>query len=244
MRMLSKEGPAVEVLDLNNDGLDDIIIGGSKGQNSTIYFQQSDGKFKSLEIDDINNEVTALHVFDANDDGFLDIYFGYGGNHLSSNSPVFNDQLFLQTKSGVFENVKDGIPETGYNTSVVLSFDYDEDGDLDLFVGSRSVPQEYGQSSKSFLFENDGKGNFKDMTIRRAKDLDGLGMITDAKIVDIDQNGRKNLIIAGEWMGVEIFEIAGKQLQKVENNPLVELRGWWNTIETADFNKDGLLIWY
>lgn len=240
MRMLSKEGPAFEVVDLNDDGLDDVIMGGAKGQNSSIYFQQSSGGFKVKGLNDKENEVTAIHAFDANGDGLLDLYFGYGGNHQSVGNPVFNDQLFLQTKSGAYEKSNGGIPESGYNTSVVLSFDYDNDGDLDLFVGSRSVPQEYGQSPKSFLFENDGKGNFKDMTIRRAKELDGLGMITGAKLADIDQNGNQNLIIVGEWMGVEIFEIAGKQLTRLENNPLQDLKGWWNTIEVVDLNDDGL----
>ncbi|MGM0580389.1 MAG: VCBS repeat-containing protein [Bacteroidota bacterium] len=240
MKMLSKEGPATEVVDLNNDGLEDVIIGGAVGQASTIYLQLSNGQFKAKEINDLDNEVTAIHAFDANDDGLMDIYFGYGGNHKPSGQAIFNDKLFTQTSSGNFEEHKNAIPETGFNTAVALSFDYDEDGDLDLFVGSRSVPQEYGQSPKSFLFENDGKGNFKDMTIRRAKELDGLGMITDAKIADIDQNGNQNLIISGEWMGIEIFEIAGKQLKRQEDNPLQDLKGWWNTVETADFNNDGL----
>ncbi|WP_296621715.1 VCBS repeat-containing protein [Marivirga sp.] len=240
MRMLSKEGPAIEVVDLNNDGLEDIIIGGALGQASSVYYQQSNGQFKSVEIDDVNNEVSTILAFDANNDDLIDIYFGYGGNHTSVNSVVFNDQLYLQTASGAFEQQPNAIPETGYNTSVALSFDYDEDGDMDLFIGSRSVPQEYGESPKSFLFENDGNGNFKDMTVRRAKDLDGLGMITDAKISDIDQNGNQNLIIVGEWMGIEIFEIAGKQLKKMEGNPLQDLKGWWNTIDIADLNDDGL----
>jgi hypothetical protein len=240
MRMLSKEGPAIEVVDLNNDGLEDIIFGGALGQASSIYYQESNGQFRSVELTDQNYEVTAIHSFDANDDELLDIYFGYGGNHTAVNSEVFNDQLYLQTASGAFKQKANAIPETGFNTSVALSFDYDDDGDLDLFIGSRSVPQEYGDSPKSFLFENGGKGIFKDMTIRRAKDLDGLGMITDAEIIDIDQNGNQNLIIVGEWMGIEIFEIAGKQLKRMEKNPLEELKGWWNAIEIADLNNDGL----
>ncbi|WP_375581367.1 VCBS repeat-containing protein [Marivirga tractuosa] len=240
MRMLSKEGPVVEVIDLNNDGLEDVIIAGAVGQASSIYFQRSNGEFKSIQFDDVDKEVTAIHAFDANEDDLLDIYFGYGGNHKAQATPVFNDKLFLQTASGNFEIQENAIPETGFNTSVVLSFDYDEDGDMDLFVGSRSVPQEYGESPKSFLLENDGNGNFKDMTVRRAKELDGLGMITDAKIVDIDQNGNQNLIISGEWMGVEIFEIAGKQLKRLEDNPLKNSKGWWNAVEIADLNNDGL----
>ncbi|SMG09549.1 Repeat domain-containing protein [Marivirga sericea] len=240
MRMLSKEGPANAVVDLNKDGLDDLVIGGAIGQTSSIYYQQANGNYISTGIDDLDYEVTAIHAFDADADGLVDIYFGYGGNHKSAGNVVFNDQLFIQSTNGKFEKKSNGIPETGFNTSVALSFDYDEDGDLDLFVGSRSVPQEYGQSPKSFLFENDGSGTFKDMTVRRAKELEGIGMVTDAKLIDINQNGNQNLILSGEWMGIEIFEISGKQLVRIEENSLKNLKGWWNTVETADFNNDGL----
>lgn len=239
MRMLSKEGPAIEVVDLNIDGLDDVIIGGAIGQTTTVNYQQINGQFKSIEINDLEYEVTAIHAFDANGDGLLDIYFGYGGNHKAQANGGFHDKLFIQNTSSNFELQPNAIHETGFNTAVALSFDYDEDGDLDLFVGSRSVPQEYGISPKSFLLENDGAGNFKDMTIRRAKELDGLGMITDAKITDIDKNGNQNLILSGEWMGIEIFEIAGKQLRRLDN-PLQKFRGWWNALEIGDLNNDGL----
>jgi len=238
MRMLSKEGPAMEVIDINKDGLDDVIIGGAKGQPNNLYLQGMNRSFSLRPVGTAPHEVTAIKCFDANNDGFLDIYFGHGGNHEKP-SETFQDELWIQSASGEFNLAKKALPTMPFNTSIVLCFDYDNDNDLDLFVGSRSTPMNYGVVPKSYLLQNDGRGNFEDITVRRAPVLAEIGMVSDAKMADLDADGINELIIVGEWMGIEILENADKQLKRRNNPALSNLKGWWNTLEIRDLNSDG-----
>ncbi|MBK6266390.1 VCBS repeat-containing protein [Marivirga sp. S37H4] len=239
IKMLSREGQVHAIGDLNNDGLEDIVLGGASGQPTQLYFQDESGNFKQVKIPETDKfEDTAIHIFDANGDGLPDIFIGSGGNHAKKDDPLFFDRLYINKGNQVFETKPNPFGENGLNTAVALSLDYDNDGDLDLFIGSRSIPQNYGSSPSSFLFENDGKGNFTDMTLRRARGLDGLGMVTDAVLADITGNSSDELIIVGEWMGVSVFEIKDKQIKQLTNE-LSELKGWWSSVEVADINNDG-----
>ncbi|GAA5037043.1 hypothetical protein GCM10011506_32990 [Marivirga lumbricoides] len=240
IKMLSREGQIHEVVDLNSDGLEDIILGGAKGQTTSLYFQKSDGNFDMRVLEGSDRyEDTAIHTFDANGDGLKDIFVGSGGNHATAGDKDFVDRLYINQSNKTFEVSSNALGENTFNTSVALSFDYDEDGDLDLFIGSRSIPQNYGSNPKAFLFENDGKGNFTDMTLRRARELDDLGMITDAVLVNLVGDEKQELVIIGEWMGIEIFAIEGKQLKRLETG-LSGKKGWWNVVEARDLNHDGL----
>ncbi len=239
IKMLSKEGQVHAVADLTNNGREDIVLGGALGQPTYVYLQQPSGNFTELILPGSEDyEDTAIHIFDANGDGLPDLFIGSGGNHAPENDASFKDRLYINQEKGLFEESSNPFGEVGLNTSVALSFDYDNDGDLDLFIGSRSIPQNYGSSPSSFLFENDGAGNFTDMTLRRARDLEAIGMVTDAKLGDVAGDENPELIIVGEWMGVQVLEIKGKQLKKIETE-LSNYKGWWNTVELADLNSDG-----
>src|SRR5690606_23370031 len=92
-----------------------------------------------------------------------------------------------------------------HNTSTVIATDIDKDGDLDLFIGERSVPGQYGVPCSGFILRNDGKGVFEDVTGVLALELCNIGMITDAGFIDLDGDGYEELIVTGEFMGIEIF---------------------------------------
>ena len=237
--MLSKEGPTISIGDINNDQLEDIFIGGAKDQNSTFYIQRSNGQFESskIKMQEVDFEDTASTLFDADGDGDLDLYVGSGGNEERNNSALLVDRLYIND-NGNFKRKSGAIPSFYYNTSIVSAADFDSDGDLDLFVGSRSVPGTYGIDPENFLLENDGSGNFKDVTESKAFDIKKIGMITDAEWKDITGDGKIDLIVVGEWMAPIIFENSGRRLRKLKTN-LEGQTGLWNALKVTDLDLDG-----
>ncbi|MBC9795179.1 VCBS repeat-containing protein [Sinomicrobium weinanense] len=240
-KMLSREGPAVAVADIDGDGNEDIFTGSAKGQPGNIYLQKSNNRFvkttqAALE-DDARFEDTAATFFDADGDGYPDLLVGSGGNETTGPKSYMN-RLYINDGNGNFEKSAGEVPSTSHNTSVIVSCDFDSDGDTDIFVGSRSVPGIYGIAPDHLLLENDGNGNFKDVTESRAFDLKELGMITDARWADMDGDGIKDLVIVGDWMAPTVLKNDGKRLQRIATS-LDELTGWWNTLEVADLNNDG-----
>ena len=243
-RMLSIEGPAAATADVNSDGLDDIFIGGAKDQPGQLLLQRADGTFAPsnagvFEPDAVSEDVGAL-FFDANGDKFPDLYVVSGGTEYSELAPALQDRLYLNDGHGVFHKATDALPMESNSGSRVVAVDYDGDGDLDLFVGSRSVPWRYGIDPVSMLLRNDGKGHFTDVTAQLAPDLAKVGMVTDAVWQDIDGDGRPDLIVVGEWMAITVFHNAGGgRLVKSSVRGLEHSNGWWNRIVAGDFNGDG-----
>ncbi|MDP3313709.1 FG-GAP-like repeat-containing protein [Lutibacter sp.] len=240
--MLSKEGPSVAVGDINGDGLEDLFIGGAKQQSASIYMQNKVGKFvilknKQLEIDSYFED-TAAAFFDADGDGDLDLYVGSGGNEVNSGVNKFKDRLYINDGKGNFLPSTFNLPTGSYNTSVIAPCDFDKDGDVDLFVGNRSLPGVYGLNPPQYLLQNNGKGDFKDITDASAYKIKNIGMVTDAKWHDFTGNGFKDLVLAGDWMSPSIFKNDGTSLSVFKSN-LDQISGAFNCIEVADLDNDG-----
>jgi len=241
-QMLSREGPAMDVDDINNDGLDDVFIGGATNYGGQIYLQSARGKMiiQANECFEKDNkfEDTSSRFLDADGDGDQDLYVGSGGNDKEDDSRLLRDRLYINNGKGAFEKADAAIPDFRYNTSVVAPYDFDEDGDMDLFVGSLSVSRIYGINPRHYLLENDGGGKFKDITEARAYQFRNMGMVTDAVWEDMDKDGLKDLVVVGQWMAPVIFQNSGRRLSPVESS-LDTLTGWWNAVSVSDLDNDG-----
>ncbi|WP_349522850.1 VCBS repeat-containing protein [Muricauda sp. NFXS6] len=236
----SNEGPSISVADINNDGLDDIFISGGKKQASKLYLQDDEGKFKEHQTDifeeDAINEDTD-HVFaDIDNDGDLDLIVVSGGNEFTNGKPL--QPRLYHNNNGTFLKEKT-LAQVEINASKIDAMDFDNDGDLDLFIASNAVPTQFGEKPKQFLLENDGTGNFKEVTPSFAPELQDVGNIKDFVWKDIDGNGFPDLIVAGHWTPVTIFMNNGEQLSSQKDNGLDNTNGWWNSIELADLDNDG-----
>lgn len=243
--MVSAEGGQLSVGDLNGDQLPDLVFPAPKGQALELYVQNRSGTFDPLPQDvfqeDKSSRMTSSLLFDADNDGDLDLYACNGGNEFPSSSSSLIDHLYFNTGNGQFVRSSQILPTKYYeNTSCVAPADIDQDGDLDLFVGIRAQPFQYGLPCNGYLLENDGKGNFTNRTELLAPDLLEIGMITDAVWIDTDQDGDLDLILSGEWMPLTQFRNDNGRLVKIQApDGLNEAFGLWNCIETADLDQDG-----
>ena len=238
--MTSQEGPRTAVADVNGDGHKDIYIGGATKQAGQLYLY--DGKkYTRQPVKEFETfavfEDTAVTFFDADGDGDQDLFVGSGGNHKEFKNPQMQDRLFINDGKGGFKFSHNAFPPNGMNTSVAVAHDYDKDGDQDLFVGSRSVPGEYGLAPLNYMYENNGNGQFKDAAIKTPA-LSKVGMVTDAKWINISGGAEKELVLVGEWMSPKIFSYDGQSFNTMTSN-LSDYEGWWYTAEANDIDKDG-----
>lgn len=240
--MLSREGPKAATGDVNNDGLADVFIGGTQEHPGQLYIQNNSGGFEKKEekifqqFSDFEDE--AVLFFDADKDGDLDLFIGPGGNNNPPNSRQTQNRLFKNDGKGNFSLDAAAFPNNGMNIGVAAAYDFDHDGDLDLFVGGRSSPRDYGVSPSSYIFINDGKGHFTDIAKTKNPDIANIGMVTGAVWVDIAGNNNKELVITGEWMTPRIFSYNGDHFTEIKTN-LSNMYGWWQTVAAADINEDG-----
>jgi len=242
--VLSAEGPALAVGDVNGDGLDDVYVGGAKWQPGELFLQQRDGTFRKSEqpafgADSLFEDVDAV-FFDANGDGKLDLYVVSGGNEFSGSDDALQDRLYLNDGHGNFRRDVSALPRLADNGSCVVVGDFNGDGRPDLFVGRRAVTGAYGISPRSYLLQNDGNGHFRDVTSDLAPPLARAGMVTSAAWTDYDRDGRLDLIVAGEWMPVRAFhQEGGRFVERTKEAGFDGTNGWWNTVTVADLNGDG-----
>ena len=241
---LSTLGPKTAVGDVNNDGLEDFFIGGAKGSSGNLFFQKKSKKFikssqKVFELDQGSEDIDA-HFFDADGDGDQDLYVVSGGNEFKETDTLLQDRLYINNGKGNFVKSSDQLPQITSSGSCVKSADYDNDGDLDLFVGGRLIPNKYPYTPKSYLLQNDGKGHFTDVTSQKAPQLEELGMVTDAIWADFNSDGLQDLVLVGEWMPITVLENKnGNLINSSQDNGLNNSEGWWNSITSADFDQDG-----
>jgi hypothetical protein len=239
---LSAEGPALAIADVNGDGLEDLFAGGAKGQASILFIQQNNNTFKKSDVrillkENFTDDVDAV-FFDADSDGDSDLYIVRGGNELPIGNLFLTDLLLINDGKGGF--TRGELPVISHNGSCVRPCDFDGDGDVDIFVGSRSVPGAYGWSPDQFLLENDGEGHFTDITESHAKGLKSVGMVTDAEWMDFDRDGDNDLVVAGEWMKISVFKNDNGLFTDVTSIAgFDETSGWWNCIQIADIDRDG-----
>jgi hypothetical protein len=242
LQMLSTENPCLAKGDLNGDGLEDFYMGNSEGTAASIFIQQNNGKFTKYQPDDFKKHIylesTSAVFGDFDKDGDEDIIIAYGGNQEVADSKILYPRFYENDgKSNLKWNQNKTI-KIALNASIIIKSDYDKDGDLDLFIGARSTPKIYGSSPKSYLLQNDGKGNFKNISDEVfGKDNNAFGMVTAAVWADIDKNGDDDLLIAGNWMGIQIYKNTKGKLIKDEQ--LNQYKGWWSSLKAEDIDNDG-----
>jgi hypothetical protein len=240
--MYSKTGPVVAKADVNNDKLEDLYISGDKNKPGGIYLQHPDGSFaiiKNLALGDENYSAVAdAAFFDANLDGLPDLYLAKGGySQFDAGSSALQDELFINKGNNNFVAAPDALPVSNASAkSCVRPCDFDNDGDIDLFIGGRIIPGYYPEAAHSFMLVNDGKGYFTEMPAS----FSNIGMVTDAQWVDLDNDGRKDLVIAGEMMPVSVFINKADGFVNSTANYFKEPQsGCWFSLCIADVNKDG-----
>jgi hypothetical protein len=240
-KMLSQEGPALAIGDINNDGNDDFYIGGAKNQPGLLYLNLGNGKTalsiqKSFDKDAFYEDTTAT-FFDANGDGNLDLMIGSGGNEIGQENN-YKVRLYINNGKGRFDSAEKKLPSLRKNISVITPYDFDNDGDIDVFIGARSLVATYGINPTHQFLENNGDGTFIDTTEKVAYDVKSAGMITDAIWKDINKDGKKDLITVSEWDTPKIYINNGRRLIK-QKSTLDDLFGMWNVVEAADLDNDG-----
>ncbi|MEY2903641.1 MAG: hypothetical protein RLY89_2747, partial [Bacteroidota bacterium] len=245
----SEYGPALAVGDVDGNGLDDLITGGSFSYSSQLFLQQSNGIFVQKPViakADINTkrwEDLGILLFDADGDADLDLYTVSGGYENQRNTEVYQDKFYLNDGKGNFTLDINAIPKNYTSKACVRSIDYDKDGDLDLFVSGRVDPWNYPKPVSSFIYRNDtknGKVQFTDVTTQVAPALNNLGLVCDAVFTDYDQDGWPDLILAGEWMPITVLKNEKGQFKNATASTGVQSQtGWWNTIAPGDFDNDG-----
>ena len=238
--MVSREGPALAVGDANNDGLDDLFIGASRLNPSSVFLQSNTGQFIRsrqliLEADSSYEDVDGCWV-DVNNDGHTDLVVASGGNEYFGNDARLSPRVYLNDGNASFSRLGNAFDTLFVNASCIIPFDFTGDGYADLFVGGRSVPWEYGKVPSSYLLENKKDGRFRDVTSQYSAELSQAGFVTDATWVDLDKDGDKDIVLSLEWGGIDAYL---NEKGKFTKKALTNKKGWWNFTLPYDFDNDG-----
>ena len=245
----SQYGPSISVGDVNGDGLEDFYIAGSATYNGTWFIQTRDGKFirkdVAYKIDPKKQEEElGTLLFDADGDGDLDLYIVHGSGQYVAGSIFYQDILCVNDGKGNFKISQDALPKETSCGQVVKAVDIDGDGDLDLFIGGRVLPNSYPKTDRSYILRNDTKEKdkpiFTDVTAEVCPELSTIGLISDAIFSDFNGDGKPDLILAGEWMPITFFQNEGGKFKNVTaQSGIADKTSWWTSITAGDFDNDG-----
>ncbi len=244
---MSRFGPGLAVADVNGDGLDDFWVGGAHKHAGVLYIQNKEGYFSKsntalLESESDYEDLDGV-FFDANNDGHLDLYVVSGGNEYKANSIEYQDRIYINNGRGGYRKDTTALPPFHESGAKVLPIDFDGDGDLDLFVASRLVPQRYPTPATSHLLENVSTKNhigFVDVPVDSRAAFEELGLVTDAVSIDFDSDGDTDLVVVGEWMPITFLENDDGTFKNVtDRGYIANSTGWWYSIGKTDLDKDG-----
>ncbi len=242
----SQYGPGIAVGDVNGDKLEDFYVSGSNGNSGQFFLQNGKGVFFPHPLTDIDslmqNEELGSLLFDADNDGDLDLYVVSGGYEFPPGAHLYQDRLYVNDGKGNFRFEPNALPEFTESGLAVKAADFDHDGYLDLFVGGRVVPREYPKPVTSRLLLNEsekGHPRFRDVTAEIAPRLLDLGLVTDALWTDVDNDGWIDLLISGAWMPLTILQNHRGKFTELNDTGLQTYSGWWNSLVSGDFDQDG-----